>query len=156
MTGKLTRATDGNRVSELLGLPEEVDNQDTLKARVQEGLPAASLESIWEVMHSQPVHKIVSERAYRRAKAEKLPLSPVKSQVLYNFARAYVVADRIYQGNGALIMRFLEKPNSELDGAAPMTLAISSPAGADAVSELLDGPMISYWQRQPAQSEDAQ
>lgn len=138
MNGKLTRATDDNRVSELLGLPEEVDDQDTLTARVQDGLPAASVENIWQVMHSQPAHKIVSERAYRRAKAEKLPLSPVKSQILYDFARAYVVADRIYQGNGALVMRFLEKPNAELGGAAPMAVAISSPAGADAVIELLD------------------
>ena len=138
MFGKLTRATDDNRVSELLGLPDDVDDQDTLRARVKNGLPAASVENIWEVMHSQPAHKIVSERAYRRAKAEKLPLSPVKSRVLYDFARAYVVADRIYQGNGALVMRFLEKPNPELGGAAPMALAISSPAGADAVIELLD------------------
>jgi putative toxin-antitoxin system antitoxin component (TIGR02293 family) len=137
MFGKLTRATDDNRVSELLGLPEDVDDQDTLRARVKNGLPAASVENIWEVMHSQPAHKIVSERAYRRAKAEKLPLSPVKSRVLYDFARAYVVADRIYQGNGALVMRFLEKPNPELGGAVPMALAISSPAGADAVIELL-------------------
>jgi putative toxin-antitoxin system antitoxin component (TIGR02293 family) len=140
MTGKLTRATDDNRVSELLGLPEEVDDQDTLRARVKNGLPVASVENVWEVMHSQPAHKIVSERAYRRAKAEKLPLSPVKSRVLYDFARAYVVADRIYQGNGALVMRFLEKPNPELGGASPMALAISSPAGADAVIELLDRP----------------
>tara|TARA_R110002049_G_scaffold295512_1_gene482919 strand:- start:11497 stop:11922 length:426 start_codon:yes stop_codon:yes gene_type:complete len=138
MFGKLTRATDDNRVSELLGLPEDVDDQDTLRARVENGLPAASVENIWEVMHSQPAHKIVSERAYRRAKAEKLPLSPVKSWVLYDFARAYVVADRIYHGNGALVMRFLEKPNPELGGVAPMALAISSPAGADAVIELLD------------------
>ncbi len=138
MFGKLTRATDDNRVSELLGLPEDVDDQDTLRARVKNGLPAASVENIWEVMHSQPAHKIVSERAYRRAKAEKLPLSPVKSRVLYDFARAYVVADKIYHGNAALVMRFLEKPNPGLGGAAPMALAISSPAGADAVIELLD------------------
>ncbi len=140
MTGKLTRTTDNNRVSELLGLPEEVGDQTTLRARVQDGLPATSVENIWEIMHTQPAHKIVSERAYRRAKAEKLPLSSVKSRVLYDFARAYVVADRIYRGDGALIMRFLEKPNPELGGAAPMALAISSPAGADAVIELLDGP----------------
>ena len=140
MAGKLTRATDDNRVSELLGLPKEVDDQATLKARVKNGLPAASVENIWEVMHSYPTQKIVSERAYRRAKVEKIALSPVKSRILYDFARAYVVADRIYQGNGALVMRFLEKPNPALGGASPMALAISSPAGADAVIELLAGP----------------
>lgn len=140
MAGQLTRATDDKRVSELLGLPEEVDDKNTLTNRVENGLPAASLEHIWEVMQSQPTLKIVSERAYRRAKAGKLPLSPVKSRVIYDFARAYVVADRIYQGNGALVMRFLEKPNPELGGAAPMALAISSPAGADAVIELLNEP----------------
>jgi len=34
----------------------------------------------------------------------------------------------------------MEKPNSELGGAALMGLAIFSPAGADAVIELQGGP----------------
>jgi len=53
--------------------------------------------------------------------------------------RAYVVADRIHHGNGAQVMRFLEQPNPDLGGVAPMALAISSPAGADPVIELLIG-----------------
>ncbi|AGI68481.1 hypothetical protein OAN307_c29290 [Octadecabacter antarcticus 307] len=138
MNGKLTRATDINRVSELLGLPEEINDTVSLSAQVSEGLPTASVEKILEVLNSQPELNLISERAFRRAKTEKIPLSPVKSQVLYDFARAYVVADRVYHGNGALVMRFLEKPNPDLGGAAPMALAITSPAGADAVIELLN------------------
>ena len=138
MNGKLTRATDVKRVSELLGLPEEINNTEGLSAQVSAGLPTASVEKILEVLNSQPELTLISERAFRRAKSEKLPLSPVKSQILYDFARAYVVADRVYHGNGALVMRFLEKPNLHLGGAAPMSLAITSPAGADAVIELLN------------------
>lgn len=82
MTGKLTRATDDNRVSELLGLPEEVDDQATLKARVNNGLPAASVENIWEVMYSYPAHKIVSERLSQGEGREAVPESCQKPHSL--------------------------------------------------------------------------
>ena len=138
MNGKLTRATEAARVSELLGLPEEINDSVSLHTQVAKGLPTSSVEKILEVMNSQPEVDLIPERAFRRAKSAKLPLSLVKSQILYDFARAYVVADRIYGGNGALVMRFLEKPNQDLGGATPMALAISSPLGADAVIELLN------------------
>ena len=138
MNGKLTRATEVDRVSEILGLPEEINTIDSLNARVAKGLPFASIEKIFEVLASQPELNLISGRAVRRAKSEKLPISAVNSQILFDFARAYVVADRIHHGNGALVMRFLEKPNPNFGGAAPMALAISSPAGADAVIELLN------------------
>jgi len=138
MNSKLTRTTEAGRVSELLGLPAEIDDRIALKAQVERGLPTTSVESILEVMNSQPVLNLIPERAYRRAKAEQLPLSPVKSQILYDFARAYVVADKVHHGNGALVMRFLENPHPALGGAAPMALAISSPIGANEVIELLN------------------
>ncbi len=138
MNDKLTRVTEADRVSELLGLPEEINDSDSLTTQVAKGLPTASFEKILEVMDSEPTLNLISVRAFRRAKTEKLALSPVKSQVLYDFARAYVVADRIYRGNGTLVMRFFEKPNPDLGGAAPMALAISSPVGADAVIDLLN------------------
>lgn len=137
MTGKLTRVTEADRVAELLGLPLDINDTASLTAKVAEGLPAASLEHILDIMVSEPKISLIPERAFRRAKTEKLPLSPVKSQILYDFARAYVVADRIHSGNGMLVMRFFEKPNAEFGGATPMALAISSPPGADAVIELL-------------------
>ncbi len=138
MNGKLKRATEIDRVSELLGLPKEINDIGALSAQISEGLPPASVDNILDVLHSQPELNLISDRAVRRAKTEKLPLSPVKSQILYDFARAYVVADRFYGGDGALVMRFLEKPNPDLGGAAPMALAISSPAGADAVIGILN------------------
>ncbi|SFD67588.1 Uncharacterized conserved protein, DUF2384 family [Sulfitobacter brevis] len=138
MNGKLTRATEVDRVAELLGLPEHINDTESLNTEVANGLPAASLEKILTVLASRPVLNIISERAFRRAKSEKLPISAVNSQILYDFARAYVVADRVLHGNGALVMRFLEKPSPDFDGAPPMALAISSPAGADAVIELLN------------------
>jgi putative toxin-antitoxin system antitoxin component (TIGR02293 family) len=138
MNGKLTRATEVERVSEFLGLPEDIHDSESLIAKVAEGLPTRSVESILGVMNSRPLIDIIPERAFRRAKSEKIPLSPGRSRVLFDFARAYVVADKVHSGNGALVMRFLEKPNADLGGAVPMSLAISSPAGADAVIELLN------------------
>ena len=138
MNDKLTRATEVERVSELLGLPEEINTTESLNAKIANGLPVASVEKIFEVMASRPELNLISDRAVRRAKSKKLPISAVNSQILFDFARTYVVADRVHHGNGALIMRFLEKPNPNFGGAAPMALAISSPAGADAVIELLN------------------
>lgn len=88
MNGKLTRVTEADRVSELLGLPEEINVSDSLTTQVAKGLPTASFEKILEVMDSEPTLNLISVRAFHRAKTEKLPLSPVKSQVLYDFARA--------------------------------------------------------------------
>lgn len=138
MNGKLTRATEAGRVSELLGLSEDINDYKGLVTQIAKGLPTTSVENILEVMNSKPVSNLIPERAYRRAKSEQLPLSVVKSQILYDFARAYVAADRVHDGNGAMVMRFLEKPNPDLGGAAPMALAISSPIGADVVIELLN------------------
>lgn len=138
MTSNLTRTTENARVSELLGLGEEIDSPAALVTQVAEGLPTATIDKILETMSAQPSINLVPERALRQAKLKKVPLSPVKSQILYDFARAYVVADRIYDGNGALVMRFLEKPHPAFGGAAPLAIAISSPAGADAVIDLLE------------------
>ncbi len=138
MNGKLTRATEIDRVSELLGLPEEINNSASLTTEIAKGLPAESVDKLLKVMGSKPALNIISDRAYRRAKSEKRPISAANSQVLFDFARAYVVADRVHHGNGVLVMRFFEKPCGDFGGAAPMTLAISSPAGADAVIELLN------------------
>ncbi|MBB3995711.1 putative toxin-antitoxin system antitoxin component (TIGR02293 family) [Sulfitobacter undariae] len=138
MTRNLTRTTQDARVSELLGLGEEIDSSAALNTQVADGLPATSMDSILQTIDAQATIKIIPERALRQAKLKNTPLSPAKSQILYDFARAYVVADRIYDGNSALIMRFLEKPHNALDGAAPLAIAISSPAGADAVIDLLE------------------
>jgi putative toxin-antitoxin system antitoxin component (TIGR02293 family) len=138
MNDKLTRATKVDRISELLGLPEDINSTASLTAQVANGLSCKSLDTILNVMFSQPALNIIPDRVYRRAKQEKQSLSPAKSQIVYDFARAYEVADRVHNGNGALVMRFLEKPNPGLGGAIPMSLAISSPAGADAVIELLN------------------
>ena len=136
MVSKLTRMTDDARISELLGLPEEIDSSAALVTQAAEGFPAAAVDKMLGILNTQPSVHLVPDRALRRAKLEKVPLSPAKSRVLYDFARAYVVADRFYNGNGALIMRFMEKPNPELGGAVPLAIAISSPAGADAVIDL--------------------
>ncbi|KIN74126.1 antitoxin Xre/MbcA/ParS toxin-binding domain-containing protein [Sulfitobacter guttiformis] len=138
MNGKLRRATEIDRVSELLGLPEEINDSASLNTEIAKGLPVESVEKVLKVLGSKPALNIISDRAYRRAKSEKRPISVANSQVLFDFARAYVVADRVHHGNGALVMRFFEKPCQDFGGAAPMALAISSPAGADAVIDLLN------------------
>jgi len=132
-----THKTEADRISELLGLPDSINDMTSLRSAVAQGLPASSVENILSVMQSEPKVNLIAERAFRRAKAEKLPLSAAKSQTLYDLARAYVVADTFYGGEGILIMRFLEKPNPNLGGMTPLAMAITSPAGADAVIDLL-------------------
>tara|TARA_R100000935_G_C2825569_1_gene162093 strand:+ start:416 stop:835 length:420 start_codon:yes stop_codon:yes gene_type:complete len=132
-----TLKTEADRISELLGLPDSINDMTSLRSAVAQGLPASSVENILSVMQSEPKVNLIAERAFRRAKAEKLPLSAAKSQTLYDLARAYVVPDAFYDGEGILIMRFLEKPNPNLGGMTPLAMAITSPAGADAVIDLL-------------------
>ncbi|MEH6648257.1 hypothetical protein [Sulfitobacter sp.] len=138
MNGKLTRATEIDRVSELLGLPEEINDSASLNTEIAKGFPAESVEKVLKIMGSKPTLNIIPDRAFRRAKSEKRPISTANSQKLYDFARAYVVADRVHHGNVTLVMRFFEKPSEDFGGAVPMALAISSPAGADAVIDLLN------------------
>jgi putative toxin-antitoxin system antitoxin component (TIGR02293 family) len=138
MNGKLTRATEIDRVSELLGLPEKVNDSASLTTEIRKGFPVESVEKVLKVLGSKPALNIISDRAYRRAKSEKRPISAANSQVLFDVARAYVVADRIHHGNGALVMQFFEKPCQDFGGAAAMALTISSPAGADAVTDFLN------------------
>ncbi|MCF7700777.1 antitoxin Xre/MbcA/ParS toxin-binding domain-containing protein [Loktanella sp. M215] len=137
MNANATRKTEADRISRLLGLPDSINDMTSLKSAVAQGLPASSVENILGVMQGDPKVNLIAERAFRRAKAEKLPLSAAKSQTLYDLARAYVVADAFYGGEGILIMRFLEKPNPDLGGTTPLAMAITSPAGADAVIDLL-------------------
>ncbi len=137
MNAIATHKTEADRISELLGLPDSINDMTSLRSAVAQGLPASSVENILSVMQSEPKVNLIAERAFRRAKAEKLPLSAAKSQTLYDLARAYVVADTFYGGEGILIMRFLEKPNPNLGGMTPLAMAITSPAGADAVIDLL-------------------
>lgn len=138
MSDETVRNVKIDRVVELLGLSPEIQDSDALDAKVKEGLPAASADRILAGMMSEPILKIIPERALRRAKSERLPLSREKSKTLYDFARVYEAVDRFYDGRARLVMRFLEKPHSELGGASPMGVAISSPAGANAVIDILE------------------
>jgi putative toxin-antitoxin system antitoxin component (TIGR02293 family) len=138
MNSEPTRETEIDRVSELLGLPTKINDLDALNAQIAEGFSAESVEKLLNTLASKPALNLIPERAFRRAKSEKRPISAANSQILYDFARAYLVADRVHHGNGASVMRFFEKPSDDLGGAVPMALAISSPAGADAVIDLLN------------------
>ncbi|MEM1345706.1 MAG: antitoxin Xre/MbcA/ParS toxin-binding domain-containing protein [Pseudomonadota bacterium] len=59
------------------------------------------------------------------------------SEKLYEFARVYAQALTLYGDDHSRTMRFLERPHPMLDGRAPLALATSSSAVADAVADLL-------------------
>jgi uncharacterized protein (DUF2384 family) len=126
-----------DRVRSLLCLPPEIDSKHQIEAEVMKGLQVKSVDMIiGELAADHPI-LLISERAYRRAKDKKIALSPSNSRKLYDFARAYAAIETFYEGKKGSVLRFLENPNTNFDGKTPLTLAISSPAGADAVIELL-------------------
>ncbi|MFZ3585124.1 hypothetical protein ACOI1H_23755 [Loktanella sp. DJP18] len=86
MNGIATHKTEADRISELLGLPDSINDMTSLRSAVAQGLPASSVENILSVMHGEPKVNLIAERAFRRAKAEKLPLSAAKSQTIYDLA----------------------------------------------------------------------
>ena len=115
MNGKLTRATEIDQVSELLAVPEKINDSASLTTGIGKGFPVESVEKVLKILGSKPALNIISDRAYRRAKSEKRPISAANSQVLFDVARAYVVADRIHHGNGALGCGSLRNPAKILE-----------------------------------------
>ena len=140
MNGDITHTTEASRIAELLGLTDNINSSASLNAKVSEGLPASALESILRKVHAQPAQPLIPDRAYRRARTEGVPLSREKSQTLYDFARVYRAAESHFNGYGLLVSQFLEKPNPDLGGASPIAMAVTGPAGADAVIDLLGRP----------------
>lgn len=63
MNGKLTRATEIDRVAELIGLPEEINDSESLNTQIAKGFPAESVEKVLRILASKPALNLIPDRA---------------------------------------------------------------------------------------------
>ncbi|WP_134680328.1 antitoxin Xre/MbcA/ParS toxin-binding domain-containing protein [Paracoccus ravus] len=125
------------RIADVLGLHGAVRDRLSMARNVAEGLPAESARHVHDRIGASRFYRILPEATYRRVRRLDKPLTRETSEKLYEFARVYELALRLYGGDHDRTMRFLETPHPLLGGQAALDVAVSSSAGADAVSELL-------------------
>lgn len=131
------RPTEALRIADLLGLGNGVTDRISLAEQVAHGLPADSARQVHDRLGAARFFRILPEATYRRVRRHGKPLSRETSEKLYEFARVYELALRLYGGDHERCMAFLEAPHPMLGGRPALDLATSSSAGADAVIDLL-------------------
>ena len=131
--------TEAARVGKLLGLKESASLDDILLAdHVASGLAVSAAEALGDLLgRASIVGPLIPEATLRRAKKQRKALSREMSERLYEVSRVIDAASRLYRGDMSAISRFLNRPHPLLHGRAPLDLARSSSAGADAVINLL-------------------
>ncbi|WP_353473949.1 DUF2384 domain-containing protein [Salipiger sp. H15] len=131
------RPTEALRIADLLGLAGGAIDRLGIAEQVAHGLPADSATRVHDRLGAARFFRILPEATYRRVRRQGKPLSRETSEKLYEFARVYELALRLYRGDHERCMAFLEAPHPMLGGRAALDLATSSSAGADAVIDLL-------------------
>lgn len=132
------QTTETQRIAGFLGMDDKVRDRVALAGCIATGLPVRAAEHVHRSLGAQAFYRILPEATYRRVRRQGKPLSRETSEKLYEFGRVYQLALRLYRDDADRAMRFLEQPHAMLGGAAPITLATSSSAGADAVIDLLN------------------
>lgn len=99
-------------------------------------IPAAVEALGARIRRANVVGPIVPEATLRRARKGGL-LAREMSERLYEVGRVVALAERIYHGDDAAMGRFMRRPHQLLSGSAPLDMARSSSAGAEAVINLL-------------------
>ena len=81
--------------------------------------------------------RVVSEATLHRHRKSGKALSRSHSERVYGLVRVLDAVAGAFHGDVARIDDFLNRPHPLLDGEAPLEMAISSSAGADAVLNLV-------------------
>lgn len=123
-------------VADALHLPGLVESELDLAVRVEEGLPAATVDALRELgFASEDVHRLVLNRTtlHRRRGAR---LARDESDRVVRLARVLARARRTFSGAPDYAQAWLREPKHRLGGRTPLDV-LGSDAGARAVEELL-------------------
>jgi putative toxin-antitoxin system antitoxin component (TIGR02293 family) len=131
------------RIASLLSLPTPDKKTDLdIDAAINKGLPVKAYESLLTAIRggeSDWAPNIISASTYVRAKRNAgHRLKPDASGQIYQFARVVDAARLVFGRDADALRRFLSTPNAVLKGRKPIDVALSSPAGADAVLRVLN------------------
>ena len=134
-------ASEPMRLAKLFGLGADAGLSDLAFAdHVAAGLPvkaAYALEPILRLVANDALYRLVSESTLRRAKKAKSVLTREPSERIYEVGRVIDQAAKTFRGDAAAVARFLNRPNSVLEGRKPFDVAKASSAGAELVVKLL-------------------
>jgi putative toxin-antitoxin system antitoxin component (TIGR02293 family) len=133
-----TFETEPAQIAEILGLPRPA-SFDALKLVdiIKRGVPAASARHMIE--HIDPdgssinVADLIAKSTLHRASETQKPLSPNASETLWQVARVFVEARRVYREERAALA-FLLRPHPLLNDRRPLDLVRETAAGAHAKS----------------------
>ena len=132
-------ASEATRVANLLGMDTAEDVSDVqLALRISKGLRARSAQALARLLGARSiVGPVIPEATLRRARRAGKSLSREHSERLYEVGRVVDAVSCAFHGDRNAIETFLSRPHPLLEGSAPLDLARSSSAGADAVVSLI-------------------
>jgi putative toxin-antitoxin system antitoxin component (TIGR02293 family) len=131
------------RIASLLGLPKAAQKTDLdIDEEIRRGLPLKAYDALLASLQSADsdwAPMIISAATYQRAKRDlKHRLKPEASGQVYQFARVVDAARLVFGKDAGPLRHFFSAPNAVLKGRTPVDVALSSPAGADAVLRILN------------------
>jgi putative toxin-antitoxin system antitoxin component (TIGR02293 family) len=130
------------RIAQLLKLPQSTRATELeIDETITRGLPLKAYDALIDAVRGsnsdwQPA--VVSIATYQRAKLNKKRLKPDASEKVYEFARIVDGAKMVFGDDRDGIQQFFLTPNALLKDRRPFDVAMSSPAGGDAVLRILN------------------
>jgi putative toxin-antitoxin system antitoxin component (TIGR02293 family) len=131
------------RIASILSLSKPAEKTDLdMDEEISRGFPVKAYDALLASIRGSdsswsPV--IISTATYQRAKRDaRHRLKPEASGQVYQFARVVDAARLVFGRNADSLHRFFSTPNAVLKGRKPIDVALSSPAGADAVLRVLN------------------
>lgn len=106
---------------------------------VEAGLPVGALDDLAEAVAPGDAdfkHRIIPRATLRRRRQQSRSLSVEEGNRVARVAKVFAMAQEVYR-DAALARDFLNRPHPMLDGSAPLSMALATGPGADAVENLL-------------------
>ncbi|MDX2158875.1 MAG: antitoxin Xre-like helix-turn-helix domain-containing protein [Hyphomicrobiaceae bacterium] len=141
MLEAVSQAPEPVQIAEVLGLPRAATFDDLkLVSSIRDGIPARSAEHAARAIDPEGSQlraiDLVPKSTLHRCIERNKPLSTDASETLWQVARVYVEARRLYR-DGDAALAFLFRPHPLLDGRRPFDLARETTAGSDLVLKVL-------------------
>ena len=129
------------QIAAILGLPrprsyDVMGLVEALEAGIPTESAAHAARTIDPTGTRVQAHDLLPQPVLDRARQSNQPLSSQDSDTLWQIARVFLEARRIYH-NSEDALNFLLRRHALFDGRTPLDLASKSAAGAEAVIELL-------------------
>lgn len=125
------------RIAKLLQLGAEAASSELAMANmVGSGFPVSAALALEPILGRARLTSAISASTLRRG-ADRPRLTRDPSQRIYDLGRVIDQAALTFGGDEAAVLRFLDRPNSALNGQKPFEVARNSSPGAELVVLLL-------------------